>query len=225
VTRDIGPEPVRIHADGTVLDGDLILPPQPESVVLFAHGSGSSRHSPRNRHVAAAVNRAGFATLLIDLLTPEEERLDARTGEVRFDIPRLAERLTAAVDWLNDHSTTATLPTYLFGASTGAAAALITAAERDSRTAGVISRGGRADLAGDVLHRVHAPVLLIAGGADPVVCQLDSEAAETLRGAGTEAEQVVVANATHLFEEPGALDAVIDATLQRLSRWQQAGVR
>lgn len=161
MSSDPGPQPVRIPADSTVLDGDLTLTPHGESIVLFAHGSGSSRHSPRNRYVAAALNARGYGTLLMDLLTTEEEQVDLRTREMRFDIGRLAERLTAAVDWLDSHSATATLPIYAYGASTGAAAALITAADRPMRVRGVISRGGRPDLAGETLHRVKSPVLLI----------------------------------------------------------------
>lgn len=220
MSSDPGPQPVRIPADSTVLDGDLTLTPHGESIVLFAHGSGSSRHSPRNRYVAAALNARGYGTLLMDLLTTEEEQVDLRTREMRFDIGRLAERLTAAVDWLDSHSATATLPIYAYGASTGAAAALITAADRPMRVRGVISRGGRPDLAGETLHRVKSPVLLIAGGADPVVRRIDADAAHTLRAAGNDVDEVVVPEATHLFEEPGALDAVVDATLDHLHRWQ-----
>lgn len=217
-----GAEPVHISADGVVLDGDLDVPAHARSVVLFAHGSGSSRHSPRNRYVAGALREAGFATVLMDLLTADEDHLDVRTGELRFDIPLLARRLSAAVDWLEEHAATANRPVYLYGASTGAAAALITAAEPESRIAGVISRGGRPDLAGDALSRVRVPVLLIAGGADPVVCQLDAEAAGTLRVAGANVEEVIVPHAGHLFEESGTLDVVVHVTLQWLRRWQQA---
>ena len=218
-----GTQSVRIATDGAVLDGDLALPAAARSVVLFAHGSGSSRHSPRNRYVAEALNGAGFATLLMDLLTPDEENVDLRTRQLRFDIPRLANRLTAAVDWLAEHSVTAATPVVVFGASTGAAAALITAADRPGRVRGVISRGGRPDLAGAAIDRVHAPTLLIAGANDLTVCQLDEAAASRLRTAGTEVREVVVPGATHLFEEPGALDAVIDATVERLHRWQALG--
>jgi dienelactone hydrolase len=219
VASDVGAEPVRIAADGAVLDGDLALPAAARSVVLFAHGSGSSRHSPRNRYVAEALNRAGFATLLMDLLTPDEEDVDLRTRELRFDIPRLANRLTAAVDWLDEHSITAAMPVVLFGASTGAAAALITAADRPARVRGVISRGGRPDLAGEAIVRVRAPTLLIAGGNDATVRRLDQAAAARLRTSGTDVEEAVVPGATHLFEESGALDAVIEATLDRLRDW------
>jgi putative phosphoribosyl transferase len=219
VASDLDAESVRISADGTVLVGDLTLPGTPEWVVLFAHGSGSSRHSPRNRYVAEALNRAGFGTLLMDLLTPDEEHVDLRTRELRFDIPRLASRLTAAVDWLAAHSPTVAMPVILFGASTGAAAALITAAQRPTRVRGVISRGGRPDLAGGAVDGVRAPTLLIAGGNDATVRQLDEATAARLRAGGTDVREVVVPGATHLFEEPGALDAVIEATLDRLHAW------
>lgn len=207
---------VEIPAGQVTLAGDLALPTDATAVVLFAHGSGSSRHSPRNRYVAAALNRAGFATLLLDLLTAPEEQLDLRTRELRFDIARLAERLGSAVDWLASEPLTAQLPVYLFGASTGAAAALVAAAHWPARVAGVVCRGGRPDLAGDVLARVAAPTVLIVGGHDPQVRRLNEQAAEQL----ADVELVVIPGATHLFEEPGALDAVIAATLDRLRHWQ-----
>lgn len=213
-------QPVRIHADDSMLDADLAVPSGAASVILFAHGSGSSRHSPRNQHVAAALNDAGFATVLMDLLTPKEDEIDRQTRELRFDIPRLARRLTVAVDWLADHSVTSTMPVFLFGASTGAAAALISAADRPGRVHGVVSRGGRTDLAGEALGRVRCPVLLIAGGEDLVVRRLDAETARTLRTTGIEVDEVVIPGATHLFEEPGALDAVVEVTLDRLRGWQ-----
>jgi putative phosphoribosyl transferase len=225
VANDGALESVRMPAGSVVLDGDLTLPPDSASVVLFAHGSGSSRHSPRNRYVAEALNAAGHATLLMDLLTAEEGRLDLRTGELRFDIPRLAERLTAAVDWLADHSATAALPVFAFGASTGAAAAIITAAERPDRVHGVVSRGGRPDLAGPALNVLRTPTLLIVGGNDPTVQRLNEQARHDIEAAGGAAELVVVPGATHLFEEPGALDAVIDATLDRMRRWHRSGSR
>lgn len=221
MASDFDVRAARISAGDAVLDGDLSLPAAAEWVVLFAHGSGSSRHSPRNRYVADALNRAGFATLLIDLLTPDEEDVDLRTRELRFDIPRLAERLTAAVDWLAGQNRTAAMPVVLFGASTGAAAALLTAVERPAQVGGVVSRGGRPDLAGDAIDRVRAPTLLVAGGNDATVRRLDDAAAARLRAAGTDVREVVVPGATHLFEEPGALDAVIDATLDRLRHWSR----
>lgn len=207
---------VRIPAEGVTLDGDLAVPVEAGGVVVFAHGSGSSRHSPRNQRVAAGLQQAGFATLLMDLLTPDEEQVDRYTRELRFDIPRLAARLTGAVDWLAHHHDTAGLPVATFGASTGAAAALITAAERPERVSTVISRGGRPDLAGDALCRVSAPTLLIVGGNDPAVLELNEQAAARLMA---EVDIAVVPGATHLFEEPGALEAVIDLAIGSLNRW------
>ena len=199
---------------GVSLDGDLAVPAaKTRGVVLFAHGSGSSRHSPRNRRVADVLQEGGWATLLLDLLTPQEEQIDLRTRELRFDIARLAKRLTGAADWLGQQSDTAQLPLALFGASTGAAAALITAAERPERVRLVISRGGRPDLAGDALARVQAPTLLIVGERDPQVRHLNEEAAAAMR-APVSIE--VVPAATHLFEEPGALEAVIDLAVGAL---------
>ena len=207
---------VRIPTAGVRLDGDLALPvAQPRGVVLFAHGSGSSRRSPRNRRVASVLQESGWATLLMDLLTPQEEQIDLRTRELRFDIARLAERLTGAADWLGQQNDTAQLPLALFGASTGAAAALITAAERPERVRLVISRGGRPDLAGDALARVQAPTLLIVGERDPEVRQLNRKAAAVMR-APVSIE--VVPAATHLFEEPGGLEAVIDLAVRALER-------
>jgi putative phosphoribosyl transferase len=195
------------------LDGDLAVPRQARGVVVFAHGSGSSRHSPRNRRVAAAFQQAGYATLLMDLLTGPEEDVDARTRELRFDIPRLATRLTGAVDWLTAQNDLATVPIALFGASTGAAAALMTAAERIDRVRLVISRGGRPDLAGGALAGVRAPVLLIVGSNDREVHQLNVEAAGKMN---VHADIVIIPGASHLFEEPGALDAVIDTAIGAL---------
>jgi pimeloyl-ACP methyl ester carboxylesterase len=213
---------VRIPAGPLLLDGDYTQPPTTEGVVLFAHGSGSSRHSPRNRYVATALNRIGFATVLMDLLTAVEDELDRRTGALRFDIPLLAQRLTAAVDWLAATSRAAPPPLFLFGASTGAAAALQCAADRPQLVHGAVSRGGRPDLAAEALTAVHAPTLLIVGGNDPVVRDLNEQAAATITAAGGSVELVVIPGATHLFEEPGALDAVIDATAERLRRWQSS---
>ena len=207
---------VRVPTAGVSLDGDLAIPvADPRGVVLFAHGSGSSRHSPRNRRVARVLQESGWATLLLDLLTPQEEQVDLRTRELRFDIARLAERLTGAADWLGQQSDTAQLSLALFGASTGAAAALITAAERPERVRLVISRGGRPDLARDALARVQAPTLLIVGERDPQVRRLNAEAAATMR-APVSIE--VVPAATHLFEEPGALESVTDLALGALER-------
>jgi putative phosphoribosyl transferase len=184
-------------------------------VVLFAHGSGSSRQSPRNRQVAAALQRAGYATLLLDLLTADEDALDQRTREHRFDIGLLAGRLTAAVDWLATHRDTAALPLALFGASTGAAAALVTASERADHVRLVISRGGRPDLAGPALEAVRAPVLLVVGGADEEVLRLNREAAARMEAP---VDLRIVPGATHLFSEPGALEDVIDLAVAALDR-------
>ena len=195
---------VRITVDGVALDGDLARPPNSGGMVLFAHGSGSSRHSPRNRQVAEHLQRAGLDTLLMDLLTAEEEQLDLRSRELRFDIGLLARRLVGAVDWLAARFG-GELRVGLFGASTGAAAALVVAAERPSRVAAVVSRGGRPDLAGPALERMTAPTLLIVGGADPQVLTLNRQAAERLAAPH---RLEVVAGAGHLFEEPGALEEV-----------------
>ncbi|MET9430615.1 MULTISPECIES: alpha/beta family hydrolase [unclassified Streptomyces] len=196
----------RIDAGDATLVGDLAVPADARGVVAFAHGSGSSRHSPRNRAVAEALREAGLGTLLLDLLTQQEERVDMMTAELRFDIPLLGRRVTATVDWLGREPGTAGLPVGLFGASTGAAAALVAAAERPAGVRAVVSRGGRPDLAGEqVLPAVRAPVLLVVGGEDDVVLRLNEEAAERLRAPY---RIHVVPGATHLFEEPGALEEV-----------------
>ncbi len=193
-------------SDGS-LDGDLAVPAAARGLVAFAHGSGSSRHSPRNRHVAGRLQQAGLATLLIDLLTPAEEEADQLTAHLRFDIPLLGRRLLDIVDWTGRDPQTAGLPLGLFGASTGAAAALRAAADRPHRVAAVVSRGGRPDLAADVLPRVLAPTLLIVGERDLPVLDLNRQALALLAGP---ARLEVVAGAGHLFEEPGALDRVAD---------------
>jgi putative phosphoribosyl transferase len=196
---------VRVDLDGVVLEGTLAIPAHPAGVVLFAHGSGSSRHSPRNRFVARHLQEGGFATLLIDLLTGEEEQIDAVTRHLRFDIPFLGKRLTAALDWLTTNEAMRALPVGLFGASTGAAAALVTAAERSDTVGAVVSRGGRPDLAGAALPRVVAPALLIVGERDEVVIELNRQAQSLLRA---ENRLDIVRGATHLFEEPGTLERV-----------------
>ncbi|MCQ8188339.1 dienelactone hydrolase family protein [Streptomyces rugosispiralis] len=201
-------ETARIAADDAMLVGDLALPEQPIGVVAFAHGSGSSRHSPRNRAVARVLQDADLATLLFDLLTEAEERMDAITAELRFDIPLLGRRLVAAMNWLDGHPATSGLPVGLFGASTGAAAALTAAAERPERVAAVVSRGGRPDLAGGALNRVRAPVLLIVGGDDHEVLRLNQQAAAML---AAPQEIHVVPGASHLFEEPGTLEQAAEA--------------
>ena len=206
----------RVPIGEVELDGDLGLPADAQGMVLFAHGSGSSRRSPRNRQVAGALQRAGYATLLLDLLTTEEEEIDQRTRELRFDIGALAARLTGAADWLASRSDTGPLPLAIFGASTGAAAALITAADRPGRVRLVISRGGRPDLAGSALARVAAPTLLIIGGADQEVLRLNREAAARM---GANVDLRIVPQATHLFPEPGALEDVIDLAVAALDRY------
>ena len=199
---------VPVPGDEAELAGDLDVPEGARGVVLFAHGSGSSRHSPRNRAVALALRRAGLGTLLLDLLTGEEEQTDMVTAEFRFDIGLLSHRLTAAADWLGEHPGTSRLPLHLFGASTGAAAALVTAAHRRQTVCSVVSRGGRPDLAGEVLAAVRVPVLLVVGGQDQAVLRMNEDAARQLSGPH---DILVVPGATHLFEEPGALEQVADA--------------
>jgi dienelactone hydrolase len=204
-SHSVVPLPVRIEAAGDMLNGDLSLPADAAGLVLFAHGSGSSRHSPRNRMVADSLQRARLATLMLDLLTDNEERVDVITAEFRFDIPLLANRVRAAVDWARASQPTSLLSIGLFGASTGAAAALIAAADRPQIVRAVVSRGGRPDLADAALDRVVAPTLLIVGGRDDVVVQLNREAYARLR---SEKHLDLVPGATHLFDEPGALDEV-----------------
>ncbi|TQI94064.1 dienelactone hydrolase family protein [Amycolatopsis cihanbeyliensis] len=199
----VGSTPVVVEANGTDLAGDLAVPPGPAGLVVFAHGSGSSRHSSRNQAVATALRRHGLATLLLDLLTPDEDRTDAGTGTPRFDIPLLAERVGAAVDRFREHGPVRGVPVGLFGASTGAAAALVAASEQP--VGAVVSRGGRPDLAGPALARVSAPTLLVVGGRDEQVLELNREAAARLQAPH---RIEVVAGASHLFEEPGALDQV-----------------
>jgi dienelactone hydrolase len=206
---------VRVPVSDAVLDGDLVVPTDAHGIVIFAHGSGSGRHSPRNRQVAAALNGAGIGTLLIDLLTPAEEQIDRVTAKHRFDIELLARRLVPAVDWLS-RDTGSSPAIGLFGASTGAAAALVAAAARPTDVAAVVSRGGRPDLAGPALPRVWAPTLLIVGGADEVVLELNRRAFELL---GAAEQMVVVPGATHLFEEPGALDQVVQLATTWFSRY------
>jgi dienelactone hydrolase len=197
---------VHVPIGNIVLEGNLDLPPGARAVVLFAHGSGSSRHSPRNRQVAEVLRVAGLGTLLIDLLTSEEEAIDATTAHLRFDIALLAERLVGATDWLAHEPHTAALAVGYFGASTGAGAALVAAAQRPSRVGAVVSRGGRPDLAGPALAHVRARTLLIVGGRDYPVIDMNKAALAEL---GAPIKQlVIVPGATHLFEESGTLEAV-----------------
>ncbi|MGH8774302.1 MAG: dienelactone hydrolase family protein [Jiangellaceae bacterium] len=191
--------------DGVTLNGDVAVPDGAIGVVLFAHGSGSSRHSPRNRAVARRLVELGMATLLADLLTEAEERVEATTGHLRFDIGLLAGRLQAATEWIIRNRSTAGRPVGYFGASTGAAAALVAAARPRGQIAAVVSRGGRPDLAHDDLPKVRAPTLLIVGSRDDVVLELNCEALGKLR---CTRDLRIVDGATHLFEEPGALDEV-----------------
>jgi pimeloyl-ACP methyl ester carboxylesterase len=197
--------PIAIDATGARLLGDLTLPDQPRGLVVFAHGSGSSRTSPRNRAVAQVLVDAGLATLLMDLLTGDEEAVDLRTRHLRFDVEMLGQRVVATVDAVASDPAIGALPVGTFGASTGAAAALIAAADRPERVRAVVSRGGRPDLAGDALRRVTAPTLLIVGERDPQVLRLNREAQALLAG---ESRLEIVPRATHLFEEPGALERV-----------------
>lgn len=205
--RDVGHDAwsVRVPVDRVHLEGDLTIPSGARGIVLFAHGSGSSRHSPRNRFVAGVLNGGGLATLLIDLLTAEEERIDLVTAQLRFDIGLLADRLVAVADWLAADGRTRGLKIGTFGSSTGAAAALITAARRPNVVAAVVSRGGRPDLASDALPQVAAPTLLIVGGADVPVIGMNRSALAELR---CRKQLDIVRGATHLFEEPGALEEV-----------------
>jgi putative phosphoribosyl transferase len=206
---------VRIPDGTELLDGDLYIPTDARGLVIFAHGSGSSRFSSRNRQVADFLNRNEFATLLLDLLTPAEERIDVRTAEYRFDMPLLGRRVIAATDWATGHPVLGELPIGYFGASTGAAAALIAAAERPS-AATVVSRGGRPDLAGDALPRVRTPTLLIVGGDDEPVIELNHAAMRNMRAT---VELAVVHHATHLFEESGALEQVQRLALDWFARY------
>ena len=196
---------IRVPVEAGHIDGDLVVPETARGVVLFAHGSGSSRYSSRNRYVAQELNTAGLATLLIDLLTSEEEAVDVRTRRLRFDIPLLARRLLYAVDWLRADESTQGLRIGCFGASTGGGAALVAAAERPADIVAVVSRGGRPDLAGDALSRVRAPTLLIVGGDDTPVIGMNRTAMAQLRAP---VQLEIVPGASHLFEEPGTLERV-----------------
>jgi dienelactone hydrolase len=199
--------PVTVRLDSIQVEGMLSVPTAAAGVVLFAHGSGSSRRSPRNHSVADVLNESGLATLLIDLLTEDEQEVDLQTAHLRFDIPLLAKRLAAITEWLGLHPEVSGLKVGHFGASTGAGAALMAAAEFPLHVHAVVSRGGRPDLAGPVLARVQAPTLLVVGGADPVVIDLNRKAMAQMR---CEKELQIVPGAGHLFEEPGALKKVAE---------------
>jgi len=198
---------LRIPVTGAMLSADLVLPADASGLILFAHGSGSSRHSHRNQFVARVLQQSGFATLLMDLLTVEEERIDNQTRELRFDIDLLAARLSASVKWTTAQGLLKDLPVGLFGASTGAAAALVAAADHPDEVKAVVSRGGRPDLAGERLARVKAPTMLIVGGHDDAVLALNEQAKARMPG---EVTLKIVPRATHLFEEPGALAQVAE---------------
>lgn len=217
---------VQITSGGVILHGNLLMPDPAEGLVAFAHGSGSSRHSPRNQYVAKLLRDAGLATLLFDLLTLEEEAEDLISGRMRFDITLLGRRLIGATDWLQSNDNTRRFRLGYFGASTGAAAALVAAAERPDIVGSVVSRGGRPDLASPVLDRVKAPTLLIVGGNDFPVIDMNRQALARLR---TERELVIVPGATHLFEEPGALERVarlsIDWFKRHLVRYQPGYIK
>ena len=211
---------IEIPIDGEVIRGDLVVPPHRSAVVVFAHGSGSSRHSPRNRQVAHRLQQDSLATVLVDLLTAQEEAVDLRSGNLRFDVNLLARRLAATSRWLETRPDVAGLPVGYFGASTGAAAALVAvAADGEPRVGAVVSRGGRPDLAGDALDRVQAPTLLIVGGRDEQVLDLNRQAARRL---SREHRLEVVPGATHLFEEPGTLEQVGNLAAEWFVRWLTA---
>jgi pimeloyl-ACP methyl ester carboxylesterase len=210
-------EAVRINVDSISLEGDLAVPAGASGTVLFAHGSGSSRHSPRNRYVARQLQAAGVGTLLLDLLTRDEELADARTGHLRFDIRLLADRLGGATAWLANDPRTSRLKIGYFGASTGAAAALVAAARRPEQISAVVSRGGRPDLAGPALPAVKAPTLLLVGGDDAPVIPLNEYALGRL---GSPIKKlVIVPGASHLFEEPGTLDEVARLAAEWFTRY------
>ena len=196
---------VRVSAGPVTLEGSLGIPNSAGGVVLFAHGSGSGRHSPRNRYVARVLREANLATLLIDLLTEDEEEVDLRTTRLRFDIGLLARRLVGATDWLVQNPDTEQLRIGYFGASTGAGATLVAAAERPDEVGAIVSRGGRPDLAGDALPLVKAPTVLIVGGNDEPVIGMNEEALARMRAVK---RLQIVPGASHLFEEPGALEEV-----------------
>lgn len=202
---------IQIQTPFVTLEGNLHIPSNSLGVVLFAHGSGSSRHSPRNRYVAQTLAEGGLATLLLDLLTVEEEAADRDAGHLRFDLDLLANRVMAATDWLTSQPETRQLKIGYFGASTGAGAALVAAAERPELVGAVVSRGGRPDLAADLLARVEAPTLLIVGGADLPVIRMNQEALALLR---CKKQLEIIPGASHLFEETGALEAVANLALK-----------
>ena len=207
---------VTVAAEDVRLQGELTIPPGARGIVVFAHGSGSSRHSPRNMFVARVIQDSNLATLLFDLLTPGEESVDMYTRHLRFDIGMLARRLIGAVRWLENFPETEGLRIGLFGASTGAAAALVAASELGETVGAVVSRGGRPDLAGDALPRVESPVLLIVGSLDDAVIDLNNAAYAKLR---CEKDLKIVAGASHLFEEPGTLETAADLAAEWFAQY------
>jgi dienelactone hydrolase len=218
---DVRTTETTIPTQDVQLVADIVLPADATGIVLFAHGSGSSRRSPRNRAVADVLNQHALATVLVDLLTPQEEQLDMQTAQLRFDIGNLARRLVGIVDWLATGAQTPRLPVGLFGASTGAAAALVAAADRPDAVPAVVSRGGRPDLAGPALPRVRAATLLLVGGHDEQVIELNEAARRQMT---VDVQLRVIPGATHLFEEPGTLEQVADEA----ARWMRehlTGVR
>jgi len=216
-TGTIQSKQVVICSGDVTLSGELAIPADARAVVAFAHGSGSSRFSPRNQRVAAYLQHGGLATLLFDLLTEDEEKIDESTAQYRFDISMLGERLTGVIDWLASEGVTETFSIGCFGASTGAAAALIAAADRPNRVRAVVSRGGRPDLAGPALARVAAPTLLIVGGDDLPVIGMNQTAMQRLAAPTKRLE--IVPGATHLFEEPGTLEQVCELALDWFERY------
>ncbi len=210
------PQPVRIPAGEVELDGDLTHTTDARGLIIFVHGSGSSRFSTRNRHVARMLNNSGFATLLADLLTPKEDAEDQQTAALRFDIALLAERTVAMIAWASAFTPLKTLTVGLFGASTGAAAAIIAAAQRPDSVHAIVSRGGRVDLAGEALTRCRAPLLMLVGSSDEPVEKLNRESATRL---SCKNSLIVVSGASHLFEEPGALDRVADLAAEWFQRY------
>jgi putative phosphoribosyl transferase len=217
---DIEERLVSVTAGPVTLEGNLVLPPGARGLVVFAHGSGSSRHSPRNRFVAEVLQKGGIATLLIDLLTADEEEVDSRTGHLRFDIGLLAGRLAGATDWVAGQTRTGDLRVGYFGASTGGGAAPVVTAAHPDPVGGGVSRGGRPDLAGDALPRVQAPTLLIVGGEDRPVLAMNRSAMAQMRA---ECRLEIVPGATHLFEEPGALGQVADLARDWFQRYLAPG--
>ena len=216
MSENIVDELVNINIDSDTIEGDLSVPSDAQGIVLFAHGAGSSRNSSRNNFVADKLRNDGLATLLVDLLTPEEKEIDKRTREIRFDIDRLAKRVTGTVDWLEENEITKGLRIGIFGSSTGAAGALIAAAKRPDKVETVVSRGGRVDMAEGFLGEVTVPVLCIVGGRDIQVLSMNRQAIEKME---TDTELKVIEGAGHLFEEPGALDQVAKLTVDWFSRY------